>query len=143
MKRLNRAASRAALAAGATAATDVTGFGLVGHALEMAEASGVRFRFEWDALPLAPRRPPASPGTWSSPAAPSTTSSTSEAGLTRTRSLTDGEAMLLFDPQTSGGLLVAVPAGRRGGVHADHREGTAAGAWLVGEVVEGEGLEIV
>ncbi|MBA2564580.1 MAG: selenide, water dikinase SelD, partial [Gemmatimonadetes bacterium] len=52
MKRLNRAAAAAARAAGAHALTDVTGFGLAGHAWQMAEASGVAFRIEWERLPL-------------------------------------------------------------------------------------------
>ena len=51
---LNRVASEACLAAGVKAATDITGFGLLGHALEMANASGVRFRIRFDALPWLP-----------------------------------------------------------------------------------------
>ena len=54
MMRLNRAASQAAQAAGARSATDITGFGLIGHASEMAEAAGVRFRIRFDALPWLP-----------------------------------------------------------------------------------------
>lgn len=140
MKRLNRAASRAALASGATAATDVTGFGLVGHALEMAEASGVRFRFAWDSLPWLPgalrlAEDMVFPG--------GAFNNLEHFGtrLARTRSLSDGEAMLLFDPQTSGGLLVALPAaGAADFTAALGRD--AEEAWRVGEVVAGEGLEI-
>ena len=54
MMRLNRIASQAAQAVGARAATDITGFGLIGHASEMAEAAGVRFRIRFDALPWLP-----------------------------------------------------------------------------------------
>ena len=140
MKRLNRAASRAALASGTTAATDVTGFGLAGHALEMAEASGVRFRFHWDALPWLPgsdrfAREMVFPG--------GAFNNLEHFGdrVVRPAALTDGEEMLLFDPQTSGGLLVAVPAGAESVfVPALEREGGKA--WRVGEVAEGEGLEI-
>jgi selenide,water dikinase len=53
MATLNRAASEAALQAGVRAATDVTGFGLLGHAYEVACASGIRVVFEADALPAA------------------------------------------------------------------------------------------
>ncbi|MGH9485865.1 MAG: selenide, water dikinase SelD, partial [Terriglobales bacterium] len=54
MRTLNRDAAAAALAAGAHAATDITGFGLLGHAREMALASGVHFRLEAAAVPLLP-----------------------------------------------------------------------------------------
>lgn len=54
MLQLNRAASEAMLAIGVHAATDVTGFGLLGHAYEMASASGVTFRIEANAVPLLP-----------------------------------------------------------------------------------------
>ena len=140
MKALNRGAARAARAAGAKAATDVTGFGLLGHALEMAEASGVRFRFEWGALPWLPgalrlAEEMVFPG--------GAFGNLEHFGprLARSRPLTDAEAMLLADPQTSGGLLVAVPAGREEPFRASI--GRESGpAWRVGEVVEGDGLEV-
>ena len=141
MKRLNRAASRAALAAGATAVTDVTGFGLLGHALEMAEASGVRFQLEWDALPWLPgalrlAAEMVFPG--------GAFNNLEHFGdrWTRARTLTDGESMLLADPQTSGGLLVAVPAA--GMTEFTGSIGEAGEeAWLVGRVIDGAGLEVV
>jgi selenide,water dikinase len=141
MKRLNRAASRAALAAGAKAATDVTGFGLLGHALEMAEASGVRFRFEWKALPWLPGALRLA-GEMVFPGGAFNNLEHFGGRLTRVRKLTDGEAMLLADPQTSGGLLVAVPAaGMAEFTGSIGRAGEEA--WLVGEVVDGAGLDIV
>jgi selenide,water dikinase len=141
MKVLNRAASRAALASGAKAATDVTGFGLAGHALEMAGASDVRFRFAWDALPWLPgaRRLAAEmvfPG--------GAFNNLEHFGgrVVQPHALTEGEAMLLFDPQTSGGLLVAVPPeGETEFAASLRRDGKTA--WQVGDVVEGEGLEVV
>lgn len=140
MTRLNRGASRAALAAGATSATDVTGFGLVGHALEMAEASRVRFRFEWDALPWLPGALRLAED-MVFPGGAFTNLEHFGARLERMRSLTDGEAALLFDPQTSGGLLVAVPAADAaefaGALGRDSEE-----AWRVGGVVAGEGIQI-
>ncbi len=141
MKRLNRAASRAALATGATVATDVTGFGLVGHALEMAEASRVRFRFEWDALPWLPGALRLAEE-MVFPGGAFTNLEHFGSRLVRTRLLTDPEAMLLFDPQTSGGLLVAIPATGAaeftGALGRDSEE-----AWRVGEVVAGEGIEVI
>lgn len=139
MKALNRAASRAALASGARSATDVTGFGLLGHALEMAEASGVSFRFSWDALPWLPgARRLAEEMVF--PGGAFNNLEHFGPRLLRTRPLTDAEAMLLADPQTSGGLLVAVPAGGEETFRsALEREGRHA--WRVGTVAEGAGLE--
>jgi selenide,water dikinase len=140
MKALNRGAARAARAAGAKAATDVTGFGLLGHALEMAEASLVRFRFEWGALPWLPGALRLA----EEMVFPGGAFGNLEhfgARLTRSRSLTDAEAMLLADPQTSGGLLVSVPAaGEEAFLAALKREGGRA--WRIGEVAEGSGVEV-
>jgi selenide,water dikinase len=139
MKVLNRDASRAALASGATAATDVTGFGFAGHALEMAEASSVRFRFRWDALPWLPGALRLG-GEMVFPGGAFGNLEHFGGRVTRARALSDGEEMLLFDPQTSGGLLVAVPAEREDGFARAAVSG-GAGAWRVGEVASGAGLE--
>jgi selenide,water dikinase len=140
MKALNRAASRAALAAGAKSATDVTGFGLAGHALEMAEASGVRFRFVWSALPWLPGATRLA-AEMVFPGGAFNNLEHFGARLVRSRTLTDAEAMLLFDPQTSGGLLVAVPPEGKVEFLANlRRDGSTA--WSVGEVVAGQGLEV-
>ncbi len=140
MKGLNRAAARAALEAGVRAVTDVTGFGLLGHALEMAEASGVRFRFEWEALPWLPgARRLAKEMVFPGGAFGNLEHFGSR--LARTRPLSDPEAMLLADPQTSGGLLVSVPAAGEGTFLSTlEREGGRA--WKVGEAAEGSGVEV-
>ena len=140
MKRLNRAAARAARAAGAKSATDVTGFGLAGHALEMAEASGVSFRFRWSALPFLPGAERLA-AEMVFPGGAFNNLEHFGGRVARARALTDGEAMLLFDPQTSGGLLVAVPAGAEAAFEGALSAEGAAG-WRVGEVVEGAGLDV-
>ena len=97
--------------AGAHAATDVTGFGLAGHLHEMLEASGVGAVLDWDALPLFD-------GAWDLSAAycrPNRTFSIMDfaAPFMRQGSLDDEEfdnrMAVVCDPQTSGGLLVALP----------------------------------
>jgi len=108
MKRLNRAAARAAQAAGARAMTDVTGFGLLGHAQEMARQGATDFRFYLARLPWLPGavdygRAGAFPGGMGNNATffgPSVTFADAIEYLYRD---------LLFTPETSGGLLVAVP----------------------------------
>ena len=108
MEMLNRAASEVALTVGAHAATDVTGFGLIGHALGMAEGSRVSFVFDAATLPLFK-------GALAMAAAEVTTGSTSKNRRLGEGKLrwSAGEAtreleQIFYDPQTSGGLLLAV-----------------------------------
>ena len=108
MRMLNRAASEAALEADATACTDVTGFGLLGHMMEMARASGVRIALETSRVPLLEK------------AVDYAGMGLVPGGTRANRSFfgqrVEGEERidpvlldLLYDPQTSGGLLIAVP----------------------------------
>jgi selenide,water dikinase len=140
MKRLNRRAAALLRSAGTRACTDVTGFSLLGHALEMAEASCVRFRLALRAIPLLDRtgeavRLDAFPG-----------------GSYRNReyyqdrvsfvpSIDELERLALFSPETSGGLLAAVPAERVKALREEsEREGEPL--WVIGRVVEGSGIEV-
>lgn len=109
MTMLNAGASRAALALGARCATDVTGFGLLGHASHIARASGVTLRISVSDVPLLP-------GAREAVAAGTTTGgATRNAQWLEARvdwgTADDVARALLVDPQTSGGLLVALPAG--------------------------------
>lgn len=111
MTALNDGAMRAALAAGLRAATDVTGFGLLGHLANVRAASGVGAELWFDALPLLPRaRELAAAGV-----IPGGTTRNLEAaaGTAWDPSLTAAERLLCCDAQTSGGLLLAVPPARR------------------------------
>lgn len=108
MAALNRAASALMLKAGVHAATDVTGFGLAGHLSEMAASSGVDVEVIWDDLPLLP-------GVLECLAAgiiPGGVERNRESSAARVRpgpGVTPEMLDLLFDPQTSGGLLVCLP----------------------------------
>lgn len=96
---------------GARAATDVTGFGLAGHLLEMLYASGVAAEIDLDAIPLlAGVREVLDMGIVSSLAPQNERAGASIAGMERLAN--DRTAGILFDPQTAGGLLAAVPAER-------------------------------
>ena len=111
MKTLNRGAAESMMAAGASACTDITGFGLAGHASEMADASQVGMRISLSQLPVHSRAV-----------------EMAEMGLVPVGShrnkdyyfsrLVDAESCdpvqldLLSDPQTSGGLLISVPQER-------------------------------
>jgi selenide,water dikinase len=111
MVELNRAAAEAlmTLPAGSVhACTDVTGFGLVGHASEMAQGSGVTLRIDASAVPLIPgARELAS----NLSGGLKTNQQHFAKGVTGADRLAPELVALLFDPQTSGGLLVAVDPG--------------------------------
>jgi selenide,water dikinase len=141
MVRLNRTAAQAALAAGARAATDITGFGLVGHASEMAGAAGARFRIRFDDLPWLPGALSYAQD-WVFPGGAFNNQAFYRPLTTISRPLADWQEVLLHDPQTSGGLLVTVPADRVETFLAFCREREQA-AWPIGEVVTGAGVEIV
>jgi selenide,water dikinase len=138
MLRLNRHASHAALAAGAHAMTDVTGFGLLGHAREVAAASGVRIEIDTRALPELP-------GATDHARAGITTGGArrNREGLGAAIDIAPGadpaRVALAYDPQTSGGLLIALAHDAAGDVVARLREGGDA-AYVVGTVVAGEGV---
>jgi selenide,water dikinase len=104
MRALNREASAAMLAAGAHAATDVTGFGLLGHAAAMARASEVTFRIQASAVPALPR----ALELLADGVAPGGLNDNSAALASQVRAGDTPDHRLLFDPQTSGGLLVSL-----------------------------------
>ena len=110
MVTLNAVASRAALAVGVRCATDVTGFGLLGHASHIARASGVTLRFDGERLPeLDGARAHWSSGTRTGGADRNERYLESLVDWSRAREV---DRALALDPQTSGGLLVAVPPAR-------------------------------
>ena len=132
MASLNRLASEIMLAVGVSACTDVTGFGLLGHALEMAEASAVCLALQGAALPLYPRvQEMAAMGL-----IPAGSYRNREFYLPR---VAGGEKLpvalvdLLADPQTSGGLLLAVAPGKCAELRRRLLD-ARCGAWEIGAV---------
>ncbi len=107
----NRTGARALLEHGATACTDLTGFGLLGHLVEMTRPSGVDAELDLSALPVLEGA--------EETAAAGIVSSLQPANVRLRRALRNQAEMvgeprypLLFDPQTAGGLLASVPANR-------------------------------
>ncbi len=137
MSRLNRAASRAALAAGCRAATDITGYGLIGHTSEMAQQAGMRFRIKYADLPFLPGAQ-AYADEWIFPGGAGSNESFYRPRVQFKDDLSLSQQWLLFDPETSGGLLVAVPAGQA----ERFMDEMGQGAWRVGAVLEGSGIQI-
>lgn len=108
MQSLNRDASRAAVDLGARCATDITGFGLLGHAAHVALASHVTIRIDAAKLPVLPGAIDA----WRAGATPGGAERNDAfvRELTAWGHVEPFREALVIDPQTSGGLLVALPA---------------------------------
>ena len=135
MRTLNRAAAEILVAHGIHGATDVTGFGLLGHGLEMARASGTRFVFDASKLPaIAGALELARRGVETGGAAHNRRFVAPE--LMLGLDIAPELVTLAHDPQTSGGLLAAIP---RAAVKALHRDLETAGIrhWAVGRVEAG------
>jgi selenide,water dikinase len=141
MKRLNRDASRLAVEMGVRAATDVTGFSLLGHGYEVARESGVGLEIHLPSLPfLQGARRYAELGCF----AGGTVDNRDYFGEHVTFDPTIGEEvqLLLFDAQTSGGLLLAMSPQTA----AEFRARAAASdvaTWPIGRVVSGEGVRVL
>jgi selenide,water dikinase len=140
MTTLNDRASEAMLRAGARAATDVTGFGLLGHAENIARASGVRLRIDAAAVPFMS-------GVLDFIAqgiVPGGTRHNAETHATFTDfapSVPEAVRVGLSDAQTSGGLLICVSPDRAAQLSSDLRANRALAA-VIGEVREGAGIEV-
>ena len=140
MSTLNRHAAHLAQRFEAHACTDITGFGLLGHALEMASASNVQYRFHMNDIPILPGARtyaeheifPGGLGRNREFVTPHTTFADSVDAANRA---------LLFEPETSGGLLIALTPDRAAAFLAQ-AEIDDLFARRIGEVVAGSGLHV-
>ena len=138
MAELNAVAAKVAAGFSVHACTDITGFGLAGHVYEMAAGSNVRITIDSLALPLLPEAAEAAAmglvpgGAYSN-----------RNYLTKVQfadSVPENIQDICFDPQTSGGLLIAVPAAEAGQLQAALRAAGVAAAAIIGRVTDtGEG----
>ena len=140
MKTLNRKSARSMRRGGIDAATDITGFALLGHAQEMAERSGVGIHLDLESLPFLEG------------AKEYARKQIFPAGAVRNRkcyaphvrfapSIPEWAEMLLYTPETSGGLLIAVPEKKLGELIAFFEQAEQS-YWVIGRVVEGNGIEV-
>lgn len=140
MLRLNRHAMHLAREAGATALTDVTGFAITGHALEIADRSGVQVRLRAHTLPLLPGAIDyAREGVDFGGAHRNREQLGARVSLSR--GIGDDMVRLLFDPQTSGGLLVTLTP-ERADILVQHLTAHGYAAARIGEVGEGSGVQV-
>jgi selenide,water dikinase len=141
MKRLNRWAAELATEFGLQGGTDVTGFSLLGHASEVAQASKVRLRLEFERIPFVggARRYAEQ---FIFPGGASDNRSFFSEQVQFAPAIDEAAQMLLFDPQTSGGMLLCVPPAK---LEALLERAAQLGQlfWPVGQVLEGSGIEVV
>ncbi len=140
MKILNKKAAELALNAGVRSATDITGFGLLGHAWEMADASGLGLHFKFDQIPFT-RGAQRSAQEWIFPGGSSDNRLYYGKHVEFGPAIDEPSQMLMFDAQTSGGLLLAVPETRL----ADLFEQAAQAGqmlWEIGEVTPGRIIRV-
>lgn len=138
MSALNRAASEAAVQVGAHAATDITGFGLLGHASEMANAGVVTLEFEASSIPLMEGvEQYASQGLF--PGGTKANRSAFEASArfdsAKGAFVDEHKKLILYDAQTSGGLLVALPPSSLTAFSTE-MAARSASWWKIGSVTE-------
>jgi selenide,water dikinase len=140
MKRLNHTASQLAVEFGLRGGTDITGYSLLGHGMEMANASDVLLKINFADVPLiAGARKYAERGIF--PGGAFDNKKHFESKVRFADSLDEPDQMLLFDPQTSGGLLLGVPADSLDAFLIRAREREQA-AWVIGNAEEGAGIKI-
>ena len=140
MKRLNKDAAELAVELGVSGGTDVTGFSLLGHGWEMAEASGVGMRFIYDKIPFI-RGAQHNAERFIFPGGSSDNRLYYGQHVNFSPEISESSQMLLFDAQTSGGLLLAVPSEILPDMQVRAEE-VGQALWVIGEVIEGEAIEV-
>jgi len=140
MLRLNKTAAQLAIEFDLRGGTDVTGFGLIGHGMEMADASKVSLFIENSKLPLlSGANGYAQKGIFPGGAFDNLKH---YGGKVRfDPALGEPAQMLLFDPQTSGGLLLGVPQEKLA-AFMKRAEELSQPVWEIGEVRKGKGIEV-
>ena len=140
MGALNRDASHAMVEVGVNACVDVTGFGLIGHLLEIARASGVSAEVSLGSVPVLD----GVRGLLGQGIAPGGTRrnlASADRDVDWDPALGESDRLLLCDAQTSGGLLISVEAARAGKLAAALEAHGVAAASVVGRVLDGEALD--
>ncbi len=141
MKRLNKVASQLANEFELRGGTDITGYSLLGHAMEMADASQVGIKFDLAKIPfISCARKYAELGCFAGGAFDN--KKHFEARVNFSESIDEENQMLLFDPQTSGGLLLAVPPAKLDAFMARAQQ-LDQPSWVIGTVAPDSGIQVI
>jgi len=140
MKKLNDKAGQLASEFDLRAGTDITGFSLLGHAMEMAETSKVALKVELEKIPfISCARKYADMGCFAGGAFDN--KGYFEANVNFNKTINEQDQMLLFDPQTSGGLLLGVPQEKLDSF-IDRAQKLDQAVWVIGNVETGTGITV-
>ena len=140
MSRLNKTAGQLAKDFNLRGGTDITGFGFLGHGLEMAQAAGVMLHIENSQIPLlSGARGYAEKGIF--PGGAFDNKVHVDKAVMFNGQIDEADQMLLFDPQTSGGLLLGVPQEKLKAFQKRAQEVNQP-VWVIGEVRKGQGIEV-
>ncbi len=141
MKKLNSKAAYLIQQAGVHACTDITGFALLGHACEMAEKSNIQLRFNVNQIPFLEGATHYA-NEWLFPGGACRNQQFFERHIKFAPDVPDEMRQLLFTPETSGGLLVAIPSNK---VERTKKLFTESGQplWIIGDATDGHGLQII
>jgi selenide,water dikinase len=141
MKRLNKSASQLAVDFGLRGGTDITGYSLLGHGFEMAEASGVSMKLDFEKIPfISCARKYAEKGAF--PGGAFDNKKHFEPKVEFADTIDEPNQMLLYDPQTSGGLLLGIPKEKLDSFLA-HAHESDQEVWVIGTVETGTGIKVV
>jgi selenide,water dikinase len=141
MKRLNKKTAELAIKFGVQACTDITGFGLLGHIWEMAEASQVGLSLNFQNIPFTGGAFKYARN-WTFPGGSSDNRLYYREHVRFAPGIDEPSQMLLFDAQTSGGLLLAVPQHVLKNLLARAEE-VGEELWVVGQVMQGNHIEVL
>lgn len=141
MQQLNKSAAELAVDLQVRGGTDITGFSLLGHGHEMAQASGVRLKFSFGQIPFLSGAQRYA-REWIFPGGSLDNRAYFGSWVTFIPQIDEPSQMLLFDAQTSGGLLLSVPP-EKITLLLEKAEHIGLALWEVGEVVEGSGIEVI
>ena len=141
MKTLNRAAGELAVLCGLRAATDITGFGLLGHLSEMTKASGCGASLRMSAFPFVSCALKYAQA-YTFPGGASDNRLFVEHLVSFADEIPEEERMLLFDPQTSGGLLIAVPSEKLE-IFQQSAKQSGTPVWEIGSAEAGTGIRVL
>ncbi len=140
MLRLNRAAAELLQAVRPHACTDISGFGLLGHACEMAEKSGAKLQFGAGKIPFLPGAQEYA-GMWLFPAGTGRNQQAYADRVHFAAGVVEETQQLLYTPETSGGLLAAVAPEQLDQLKAGFKTANEP-LWIVGQVLPGSGVEV-
>ncbi len=138
MSRLNRNAATIAIKSGATSCTDVTGFGLVGHSLEIADRSGVMIHLDISSLPFLPGAREYA-DEYLFPGGTCRNMNAYYSHVNTSGNVSDELIRLIHTPETSGGLIMTIPHGNLD-MAISHARDLNEPLWIIGKITEGKGI---